>query len=402
MAIGNNSGKTRSYNRRVVLETVRLQGTVSRTEIARRTALTTQAVSNITAALLAEGLLRDAGRRRSGRGQPPIEYEVNPDGGFTIGVEIAPRFQQSVLVNLAGRILASRTSTIDDPTPAAVGPRLRREVDALLDSAGVARAAILGAGVVMPGPFGIEGLSSVGPTAMPGWLAIDAAAFLGEAIGMPVLVENDATAAAVGERLHGAARELRDFCLVHFGTGVGLGLVLGEQPYTGAFGNAGELGHVTVEPRGRPCPCGSRGCLERYASLHSLAEQLGGAADLDALIRDGDPRLDAWIEIAAEKLLIMVGMLENLFDPEAIVFGGRLPDAVLDRLIAGIGPLPNTVSHRSGRSVPRLLRGTTGGLTPALGAAALPVFETVTPDFGAVLRARDTARDSGGSSHARR
>ncbi|WP_342238859.1 ROK family transcriptional regulator [Inquilinus sp. OTU3971] len=402
MAIGNNSGKTRSYNRRVVLETVRLQGTVSRTEIARRTALTTQAVSNITAALLAEGLLRNAGRRRSGRGQPPIEYEVNPDGGFTIGVEIAPRFQQSVLVNLAGRILARRTSVVDDPTPAAIGPCLRREIDALLASAGVTRAAILGAGVVMPGPFGIEGLSSVGPTAMPGWLTIDAAAFLGEAIGMPVLVENDATAAAVGERLHGVARDLRDFCLVHFGTGIGLGLVLGGQPYTGAFGNAGELGHVTVEPRGRPCPCGGRGCLERYASLHSLAEQLGGAADVDAPIRDGDPRFDAWVEIAAEKLLIMVGMLENLFDPEAIVFGGRLPDAVLDRLIARIGPLPNTVSHRCGRSVPRLLRGTTGELTPALGAAALPVFETVTPDFGAVLRARDTARDTGGSSHARR
>jgi predicted NBD/HSP70 family sugar kinase len=398
MAIGNNSGKTRSYNRRVVLETVRLQGTVSRTEIARRTALTTQAVSNITAALLAEGLLRETGRRRSGRGQPPIEYEVNPDGGFTIGVEIGPRFQQSVLVNLAGRVLASRTSAVDDPTPAAIGPCLRREIDALLDSAGVARAAILGAGVVMPGPFGIEGLSSVGPTAVPGWLAIDAAAFLGEALGMPVLVENDATAAAVGERLHGVARELRDFCLVHFGTGIGLGLVLGGQPYTGAFGNAGELGHVTVEPRGRPCPCGGHGCLERYASLHSLAEQLGGAADVDALIRDGDPRFDTWIDIAAEKLLIMVGILENLFDPEAIVFGGRLPDAVLDRLIARIRPLPNTVSHRSGRSVPRLLRGTTGGLTPALGAAALPVFETLTPDFGAVLR----ARDSGGSSHARR
>lgn len=397
MAIGNNAGKTRSYNRRVVLETVRLYGPVSRTEIARRADLTTQAVSNITADLLAEGLLLDTGRRRTERGQPPIEYEVNPDGGFTIGIEIAPGLVQAVVVNLAGRVLASRATPVDGPTPETAGPQLRAEVDALLATAGIDRTAVLGTGVVMPGPFGVEGLSSVGPTALPGWVGVDTAAFLGDAIGMPVQVENDATAAAVGERLHGAARDLRDFCLVHFGTGIGLGLVLGGQPYTGAFGNAGELGHVTVEPRGRPCFCGGHGCLERYASLHALAEALDGG-DVDAVIRDGDPRLDAWIQVAADKLVTVVGMLENLFDPEAIVFGGRLPDQVLDRLIAAIGPLPNSVSRRTGRSTPRLLRGTTGGLTPALGAAALPIFETVTPDFGAVLR----ARDSGGSANARR
>jgi predicted NBD/HSP70 family sugar kinase len=211
-----------------------------------------------------------------------------------------------------------------------------------------------------------------------------------QALGVPVLVENDATAAAVAERLHGVARARRTFAFVLLGRGLGLGLVLDGAPFKGAFGNAGELGHVVAVPGGRPCPCGNRGCLERYVSLHALAEMLAEAglalADPAALVRllaAHDPALRGWLDQAAGLLRPVVTLLENLIDPETIVIGGVLPDPVLDALIARLEPLLPSVAARADRTVPRLLRGATGRFTPALGAAALPLFHEITPDLAA-------------------
>ena len=100
----------------------------------------------------------------------------------------------------------------------------------------------------------------------------------------------------------------------------------------GAFGNAGEIGHIVVAPGGRPCPCGQHGCLERYASLHALRERLraaGTLADLEDLERrctpEADPVVDAWLDEAAAHLSPMVAMLENILDPQTIILAGGLP-----------------------------------------------------------------------------
>lgn len=392
-AIGHNAPRTRSYNRRVVLETVRLHGPIGRAAIARRTDITAQAVSNIVADLLAEGLLREARARAAGRGQPPRELVVDPAGGLTLGIEIAPDAVRGVLLDLAGSTLARRERALRRPTPARVVPVLAAMTAALMAEVPGPRGRVLGAGVVMPGPFGVRGLTSVGPTALPGWAGTDAVALLETALGLPVRIENDATAAAVAERLHGVARDLRTFAFVQIGRGLGLGLVLDGAPFKGAFGNAGELGHVVVMPDGRPCACGNRGCLERYVSLQALEEDLAGvglaladAGALAGLLAAGDAHVTAWLERAARILRPVVAMLENLFDPESIVIGGALPDPVLDGLIARLDPLLPSVAQRTPRMAARLLRGATGRFTPALGAAALPLFHATTPDLATAAR----------------
>ncbi len=395
IAIGNNPLRTRSHNRRVVLEAVRLHGPLGRAEIGRLTRLSAQAVSNIASALIEEGLLIEQGRRRSGRGQPPVQLAVNPDGGVTAGIEIAADQMVTVLVDLAGRLRASRSLPLADAGPERVAPLISAEIAAARESVPGLPARMFGAGVVMPGPFGIEGMTSVGPTTLPGWAGVDAAAYLSGATGLSVVVENDATAASVGERLHGVGRNLRNFCFVYFGRGLGLGTVIDGRPYRGAFGNAGEIGHVIVAPGGRPCACGNRGCLERYASVHALQERVAEAgepirniAQVDALIAKRHPAITGWIDEAARYLSPMVAMLENLFDPEAIVFGGGLPDTLIDAVIAAMEPLPRSVSARRDRSLPRVIRGTTGSFTAALGAAALPMLETVTPRLDIALPQR--------------
>jgi len=386
VAIGNNPERNRMHNRRVVLDAVRLHGPLGRTAIARLAHLSSQAVSNIVSELLEEGLLLECGRLRAGRGLPPVQVAVNPDGGMTVGAEIAADHLVTVLVDLTGQVRAQRTIPLGSTDPDRIAPLLKGEIEKVCEAVPGSQNRLLGLGAVMPGPFEIEGLSSVGPTTLPGWSGRDAAAFLSSTMGINTLVENDATAAAVGERLHGVARNLKNFCLLYFGAGLGLGIMAEGHPLRGAFGNAGEIGHVIVAPGGKPCACGNRGCLEGYASLHALKERLKGqgitcdsAADLEALHAASHPALREWIDEAALYLSPVVGMLENLFDPESIVFGGALPDALLDDLIAALDPLPLSVASRRQRMVPRVMRGTTGLLTAALGAAALPLLETMTP-----------------------
>ena len=118
---------------------------------------------------------------------------------------------------------------------------------------------MLGVGMAIPGPFGVDSMSFVGPTTLEGWAGIPIAERLTEETGLTAFVGVDLAAAALGERLYGAGLELRDFYYLYFGVGLGGCMVHDGQPLRGAFGNAGEIGHIPLVPDGDPCPCGNRG-----------------------------------------------------------------------------------------------------------------------------------------------
>src|SRR5690606_16409462 len=141
------------------------------------------------------------------------------------------------------------------------------------------------------------------------------------------------------------------------GVGLVLGVIKDGAPLSGTYGNAGEIGHLSLVPRKGTGAYGSDGALERFASLYAFREKLAGACRtqldndaLDALFAQKDPVLSDWIEEAADYLAPTVAMLENIFDPETVVFGGNLPDAILDALIEALDPLPVSVSTRTGRT----------------------------------------------------
>ena len=384
-ALGTNPERARRHNRRVVLETLRQHGRLGRSDIANLTRLTAQAVSNIVAELLEEGFLIELGRRRTARGQPPVEFALNADGGVTAGMEIAADHITTVLVDLAGEVRARRVAPLPDLAVEAVQALAAGELARARAAKGMPER-LLGCGVVMPGPFDFESTLTVGSTALPGWTGQDVTALMSAALGAPVTIENDATAAAVGEHLYGVGRNLRHFCLVYFGLGLGLGLMLGGEPYRGAQGNAGEIGHLPAVPQGLPCVCGREGCLERYVSPPALQEALraAGTGPVDAagiarLQVEGHPAIVGWIAQAGKQLSPVLAMLESLFDPETIVLGGSLPDSVIDALILAAEPLALSLARRGDRAIPRVQRGTTGQFTAALGAAALPLLDATAP-----------------------
>ena len=384
--IGSNAGRSRSHNRRVVLEFVRAHEPAGRAEIARSCGLSIQAVSNIIETLQGEGLLRTVGHRAGMRGKPALQYQFNPDGAFAVGVEIRPDAMVCALLNLTGKRIFSRRKKLKDASPEKAIPAVTKLIAAAIEASGRDRKNLLGTGIVMPGPFGESGLSYSGAAVLSGWENIDIKEEFEKALACPVIIENDATAAAVSERLAGTASEMNSFCFIYFGTGLGLGVIAGGHSQRGALGNAGEIGHIITEANGLPCPCGNFGCLETYASrmgafafLEKAGVNMDEGATLASLLEAQHPAMLEWIEGAAQHLSQAIGMVENLFDPETVILGGAMADVVIDALIEKLDLPKGSVANRPARSFPRVMRGSSGRLTAAIGGAAMIIHRTITP-----------------------
>lgn len=306
-APGANLPRLRSHNAALLLDLLRTAGEegVSRRELAARTGLTPQAISKIAARLRDEGLVADAGRRASTGGKPATGLRLVPGAGYAIGLHLDRDELTAVLLDLAGERVADRRTPLD--LGAGAGPVLaaaRAEVAALTALVTVAEEAaptpVLGVGVAMPGPLDHRTGTPGRVTGFPEWDGFPLREELGRLLGQPVALDKDTNAAALGLALRPGAPD--SFAYVHFGTGVGAGLVLGGAVLRGGRTGAGELGHQTVLLDGPPCDCGGRGCLE--------------ALCLAALAR-GD------LAEAARVLGTGAANLVRLLDVERVLLGGR-------------------------------------------------------------------------------
>jgi predicted NBD/HSP70 family sugar kinase len=377
-----NARPARDFNRRIVVETIRLQGPISRADLARKTGLAFQTISNIVDDLLRAQMLCESALPQMGRGAPAVGLTLDPDGGFTVGISLDHRRLVVVLVDIGGTVRRHKSVDIEGLAPQVVLTRIKQVTAALIRHESIGTERLWGAGVVMPLQFENGAPVVFGPTSMPAWQQVPVVQWLSNALQIPVVAENDATAAAVGEQIHGVGRRLRDFFYIYIGVGVGGGMILSGHPYRGNAGRAGELGHIVVERGGRPCACGNRGCLERYASLSAAQHALDGRPegssriDLEELAASA-PKLGPWIELAAGHLATACVAIDNLLDPEAIVIGGIIPDAVLKPLIGALrANLENT--RRNQRPI-AIVKSELDLETPALGGAALPLFNGLAP-----------------------
>ncbi|MFD4376309.1 ROK family protein [Streptomyces sp. NPDC058486] len=302
---GANLSALRGHNAALVLDLLRTAGEdgISRLELAERTGLTPQAVSKITARLRAEGLAAEAGRRASTGGKPRTVLRLVPTAAHAVGVHLDRDELTLALTDLTGAPAAAvrrRPLTLaDGPDP--VLEAVTEEVRALLSEArlpvppapapeSAVGPRVLGVGVAMPGPLdhrlGVPGRV----TGAPVWDGFPVRDVLAARLGLPVTLDKDTNAAALGLAVRPGAP--RSFAYVHLGTGLGAGLVVGGAPLRGERTGAGELGHQTVQLDGPPCGCGARGCLEvlclaavARGELPEAARILGtGAANLVRLL----------------------------------------------------------------------------------------------------------------------
>ncbi|MEU3509578.1 ROK family transcriptional regulator [Streptomyces longwoodensis] len=308
---GANLPSLRSHNTALVLDLLRTAGPegISRLELAERTGLTPQAVSKITARLRAEGLATEAGRRASTGGKPRTVLRLVPGAGHAIGVHLDRDELRAVLVDLDGTVTAQRRIPLDLGAGAdAVVDAVVRETGGLLGDGAEGGGAgpseggggpqgtrpngvrtLLGVGVALPGPLDHDRGVLHRVTGFPEWDGFPLRDALARRLGVPVVVDKDTNAAALGLAVGG---ERGSFAYLHLSTGLGAGLVLGGTVHRGARTGAGEFGHQVVQLDGPPCPCGNRGCVEAlclaaidHGDLPGAARVLGvGAANLAALL----------------------------------------------------------------------------------------------------------------------
>ncbi|MEJ6007043.1 ROK family transcriptional regulator [Paucibacter sp. AS339] len=381
------------YNRRVVLDFIRQQGAASRKDITDMVSLSPQTVANITNDLESIGLI--VSRRQKvdkSRGQPPIAFELNPEGGHAIGVSLEPGRVSAARVNLVGDVLERTEIEVDTSQRQSLLAAMLAQVMQLRKGS---RERLWGIGVALPGPLGATDISFVGPTAMEGWADLSLLDELREAARLPLFYSVDSVAGALGETLFGVAKSLDNFFYLHLGLGLGGALVTNRTAYRGANGNATEIGHVPVVPGGLSCYCGNSGCLERYVSMHALAEALGisdpqlHSPELLARLEDPqDEAVNAWCRQAGERLRDAICMIENMLDPRAIVIGGGAPKGLVQRLLAAAQPLRRSVRGGVGDPDLRLLLSEHQGDSSILGAAVLPIYEMLSPRLETVQQDR--------------
>ncbi len=387
---GANHEGTSAHNRRVIIDALRVNGALSRADLARATGLTKQAVSNLVEVLEGEGLIASESVVRKGRGQPSTPYGLVADGAYSIGLQIDRHVSRVVVVDLVGHVLVRAAAEVSPREPeGGVGVLLdlideaRREFRALRPD-GESR--IAGIGVAMPGPFGVE-IADDSLWLMQAWQSFPLVERLAAGTGLDVSLQNDSAACATAERMMGAAHGLDHVVCVYIGYGIGAGLILGGELYGGANGNAGEIGMVLLGGHGDLMP------FEHRASIASLYGLLGidpadpGQFDaVEALVAANDPRVCSWVEQAARDLRLIVHMAETLFDPQTVVLSSGVPGQLMERLVAAVAPLLPSLVHETGRSLPRLTLGMTDPWAVALGAAADPIRRAFDPSFAAILK----------------
>ncbi|PZM11488.1 ROK family transcriptional regulator [Rhizobium tubonense] len=392
---GTNHEGTSAHNRRVMIDALRLNGSLSRADLSRATKLTKQTVSNIIEELEGDGLVLSLDVVRKGRGQPSTPYKLVPDGAFAIGLQIDRHVTRAAAVNLIGNVLVRAEANLPPGGPsrgAKVILDLIESVRKELATLSVqSEKRLVGLGVAMPGPFGMD-IVDDDPWMMAAWQNFPLLETLAAGTGLDVGLQNDASASATAERMVGVANGLDHAVCLYLGYGIGAGLILNGELYNGANGNAGEIGMVLTPPR----HAGERHqALEHRASLASLYQHMGlDPADpalhtkLAAAALSSEPSLAGWIELAAGDLRWSVQIIETIFDPETVIICGSAPEPLARRLMQAMDPLLPSIAERRTRRLPRVQLGMTDPWAVALGAAAEPISRAFDPRFSAILKTR--------------
>lgn len=386
MLTGTNLKYTKAYNYRIVLETIRLFAPLSRADVARRTSLTAQTVSNITRELIGASLVREADKRQKGRGAPSITLEIDPTGAYSIGLDLDRDHLTGVLVDLSGAVQQRVHYELNFPSPDEAVELMTETIRCLADRQGLALREVSGIGVGFPGPIEVTDDRVVNPKAFPGWERVPIVDRLTAHIDLPVFLENNATAAAVGERWYGAGQHIPTFFYLLFGVGLGGGIIINGHPYEGHTGNAGELGYIPAPPNdarsedGPPAHIGEDYHLPRlYERLREAGWAVGAPADLTAPFEARDAVMLDWIDTVTGHLAGLLVSIEYLIDPEVIFFGGRLPEPIIQEIMDRLEECVPGLRAGGKTVTPRLSQATAGEDAAALGVATLPIYEFFAP-----------------------
>jgi predicted NBD/HSP70 family sugar kinase len=310
-----------------ILKNIWTDKQVSRVELVESTGLTSGTITNLTQELIQMKVIREfhsvsgtVGRKRIMLGFDPRHYRV-------IGLDIGRSSFELVLMDLAGKILKSIGEDMNevkgpDGYLNKIGPYLDIFKKEMMEE----NLKILGLGVGVPGPMDYEKGALINPPNFQGWSSYPLKDVLQKRFELPVIIEDDARTSAIAESWYGLGKNGEDLVFVTMGIGIGGGVISKGRIVRGTNGLYSQVGHMTLEPDGKMCDCGNKGCWETVGSITGILQRWNGGTmeELEKAAAAGDLLAQKCVEDTLGYLEHALVNICNMYDPELIVLGGRL------------------------------------------------------------------------------
>ena len=387
---GSNHVGMRQFNERVVLQAIRLNGSLPKADIARLTGLTAQTIGLITTRLEDDGLVIKQSRVRGRIGQPSVPLALSPDGAFSLGIKIGRRSADWLLVDFTGQVRQRHSLDYAFPDITTLLPTIAENMQAMHDSLGPLKDRLIGIGLAAPFQMGgwhrMLGLSQAQSEA---WNQIDLRAQVQAMTEVPVSYAKDTSAACVAELVAGRGRDLKNFLYLFVDTFVGGGLVINSHLHGGVHGNSGAVASLPMGlATGQQVP----DQLISYASLWELEQRFmargldpHAAYDERALSPPYEQETRGWVERAANALAHTVISGTAFLDIDAVVMDGSFSRDLLAQLIAATQDALARYSWEGLWSA-NVIAGDVGPDARALGGALMPLHANFAPDRDLFLK----------------
>lgn len=375
----------RAMNARTILELVRSGGPMTRAEVSRASGLSKPTVSLGLTALLEAGLVRETGRSSGGRGPTAVLYELNPEAGRVVGIDVGRHWVRAALADISGSIVARRDERAKVSSARALIGQIGSIARGLATEVGISWDQVSHVIVGSPGVFEPTRGSVILAPNLPGWGRHGLVEALRDELGSHVGVENDVNLAAVGEQWKGHGQAVRNFGFLSVGTGVGMGLVLGGELYRGSSGAAGEVAYLPIGADPYDHQVRRRGAFEEATSgagVIRIAHEVGMKGKLTpkrvfALARKRDPLGLQVVDREARRLALGLAAVAAVVDLDLVILGGGIGGNA-DLLLEPIGVQLRTLSPLRPRLVASALGDDAvlhGAVATALAAAQDRLFD---------------------------
>lgn len=359
-----------SEPQRRVLIRLRIEGTAPRTRLAQVLGMNGATVTRLTQSLLALGLIEELESPEAvARGRPMVPLTVSGRGGWAIGATPHPGWLELVLVDFRGRPLVHDATPFDSPDPRVFARAVETRLQALAAAHGFMRGQFLGMGVAVPGyALSGDGNRRAVVDRVAGWDDVPLAEIIGDVLGMPVWIENDASVAGLAEYYQdGIIGRYRSVLTLFLGHGVGGGLIAERDLFLGEHGNAGEVGRLFPGHGDRPSG------IDLLRTLRAAGVEVDSLAEIGGLMETHRPIIDRWTRRVIEQLeqAVLSGIV--WLDPGAIIVSGALPLPLLQAIAHGLNEIGRHRDDRYRASLPPVLASSIGSKAVVIGAAMIPI-----------------------------
>lgn len=310
-----------------VLESLIESGAMSRSDLAEKIGLSRSGMTQLSRDLIEAGLIREISVVHDGKrqGRPSVLLGLNEHCGYVLGVSLQDATASLALCDIHGNVLENRCCELD-PIPESVANVIRDELRHLLRSQGIRKNQLLGIGLAISGFVDPHAGVCIHSNQL-GWHDVPVVEIVKRITGVPTYVENDANAVATGEKLFGNTRKMSNFTIVTLSNAIGAGHYVAGKLYRGESGGAGEIGHLTMDLNGLPCPCGKKGCLDTISGVQAMVElarsrslRVGNLQELEKLASTGNSIAADILRRAGQTLGLAVSCVIQTNNPEAVLF----------------------------------------------------------------------------------